>query len=39
MILFQSGYIQAKRLTEADSPLLVKWLSDVRVLEYYEQKG
>lgn len=36
MKLYTHGGITVRLLTEADAPLLVKWLSDPKVLEYYE---
>ena len=36
MILFASGELSVRRLEPGDAPLLVKWLSDPAVLEYYE---
>ncbi|MGM0883890.1 MAG: GNAT family N-acetyltransferase [Bacillota bacterium] len=36
MILYQLGNIEVRELSEEDAGLLVKWLSDERVLEYYE---
>ncbi len=34
-ILFQSGSLTVRRLVEADVPLLTKWMSDPRVLQYF----
>lgn len=36
MILFSRGALSVRRLEPQDAPLLVKWLSDPAVLEYYE---
>lgn len=36
MILYHFGNIEVRELTEEDAVLLVKWLSDEKVLEYYE---
>ncbi|ETT63501.1 N-acetyltransferase GCN5 [Paenibacillus sp. FSL R7-277] len=36
MILFQNGDLSVRRLEQEDAPLLVRWLSDPAVLEYYE---
>lgn len=36
MILFQQNELSVRQLTNQDAPLLVKWLSDPRVLEFYE---
>lgn len=36
MILFHSGDLNVRRLEIEDAPLLVRWLSDPAVLEYYE---
>ncbi|KAI7246441.1 hypothetical protein KC345_g12069, partial [Hortaea werneckii] len=36
MILFRSGELSVRRLEAGDAPLLVKWLSDPALLEYYE---
>ncbi|MNI31402.1 Bifunctional AAC/APH [compost metagenome] len=36
MILFQEDLLSIRTLTESDASLLVKWLSDPQVLEYYE---
>lgn len=35
-MLFQTEKICVRRLNEQDAPLLVRWLSDPRVLQYYE---
>jgi len=34
-MLFQSGSLAVRRLVEADVPLLTKWMSDPRVLQYF----
>jgi len=36
MQLFKQGNIAVRELADEDAPLLVKWLSDPRVLAYYE---
>ncbi|MVO99533.1 GNAT family N-acetyltransferase [Paenibacillus lutrae] len=36
MIVFQQGELSVRKLAPEDAHLLVKWLSDPRVLEYYE---
>jgi aminoglycoside 6'-N-acetyltransferase len=36
MIFFQSGSLIVRKLVKEDNYLLVKWLSDPAVLEYYE---
>ncbi|MCR8644361.1 acetyltransferase [Paenibacillus sp. N1-5-1-14] len=36
MILFQNGQLRVRLLEDEDADLLVKWLSDPVVLEYYE---
>ena len=35
MIFFQNGDLSVRRLEQQDAPLLVRWLSDPEVLEYY----
>lgn len=35
-MLFQNGYLKVRKLAEMDKKLLVKWLSDPSVLEFYE---
>ncbi len=35
-ILFQNKNLLVRKLEQKDSPLLAKWLSDPRVLEFYE---
>lgn len=35
-VLFRAGPLSLRHLSEADAPLLVRWLSDPRVLEFYE---
>jgi aminoglycoside 6'-N-acetyltransferase len=32
---FDAGPLHVRNLTEADIPLMAKWLSDPRVLQYY----
>ena len=34
-MLFQTGALSVRRLTEADIPQLAKWMSDPRVLKYF----
>lgn len=36
MVLFDNNEIQVRLLSESDAPLLAKWLSDPKVLQYYE---
>ncbi|WP_238649680.1 GNAT family N-acetyltransferase [Paenibacillus piscarius] len=35
MVLFSNGELSVRRLEREDAPLLVRWLSDPAVLEYY----
>ncbi|WP_019413976.1 GNAT family N-acetyltransferase [Paenisporosarcina sp. TG20] len=35
-MLFQNGHLKVRKLEEKDNILLVKWLSDPSVLEFYE---
>lgn len=35
-VFFQNGSLSVRRLKEKDKPLLAKWLSNPKVLEYYE---
>ncbi len=35
-MLFQNGHLKVRKLEDRDKSLLAKWLSDPRVLEFYE---